>query len=162
MTPTVTPPGAQPTHGQSAVLRIDADVHPLVPSRDVLKGYMASRFHAELDQVSGRELYLPVTVGARQARSFRREDAFPPSGGPPGSDPSFFSEQLLDPYGIAVAILGPLDHVGISPYGDFGLAIASAVNDWMHDEWCARDPRYRACIAVPGEDAERAAGEIRR
>jgi uncharacterized protein len=149
-------------HNDVATAKIDADVHPLVSSREVLKRYMASRFHGELDQVAGRELYLPVTIGARQARSFHREDAFPPSGGPPGSDPAFFSEQLLDPYGIAIAILGPLDHVGIAPYGDFGLAIASAVNDWMHDEWCANDPRYRACIAVPGEDAERAAGEIRR
>ncbi len=152
----------RPAQQRSAVARIDADVHPLVASRQVLKRYMASRFHDELDQVSGRELYLPVTVGARQARSFHREDAFPPSGGPPGSDRSFFSEQLLDPYEIAVAILGPLDHVGMAPYGEFGLSVASAVNDWMHQEWCSEDTRYRASIAVPAEDAERAAGEIRR
>ena len=61
MITTATPPGRQPA--RSAVVRIDADVHPLVPSREVLKRYMASRFHDELDQVSGRELHLPVTVG---------------------------------------------------------------------------------------------------
>lgn len=142
--------------------RIDCDVHPYVRSRAHLKPYLASRFHTYLDQAAGRELYTGVPVGARPNRSFHREDAFPPSGGPPGSDIAFMHEQLLEPYAISKAILLPLDNIGVPSYGEFGAAVAAALNEWLVAEWLDEDARFYASAAIPVNDAERAAEVIAR
>ncbi len=43
-----------------------------------------------------------------------------------------------------------------------GAALARAVNDWLAKEWLDRDPRLRASIVVPIQNAEMAAAEIER
>jgi predicted TIM-barrel fold metal-dependent hydrolase len=151
-----------PAREYRKVGRIDCDVHPYVRSRADLKPYLASRFHPYLDQVAGRELYTAIPVGARPNRSFHREDAFPPAGGPPGSDLAFMREQLLDPYGISRAILLPLDNIGIPAYGDFGAAVTDAINEWLVAEWLDEDPRFYGSVVIPVNDAERAIDVIAR
>ena len=45
---------------------------------------------------------------------------------------------------------------------DLGAAMARAVNDWIAREWLDRDPRLRASIVVPQQNAELAVDEIER
>ena len=45
---------------------------------------------------------------------------------------------------------------------DLGAAMARAVNDWIAREWLDRDPRLRASIVVPQQNAELAVEEIER
>ena len=45
---------------------------------------------------------------------------------------------------------------------DLGAAMARAVNDWIAREWLDRDPRLRASIVVPQQNAELAVAEIER
>ena len=45
---------------------------------------------------------------------------------------------------------------------DLGAAFARAVNDWIAREWLDRDPRLRASIVVPQQNAELAVDEIER
>ena len=43
-----------------------------------------------------------------------------------------------------------------------GAALATAINDWQIAEWLDPEPRMRASICVPFEDAELAAAEVDR
>ena len=45
---------------------------------------------------------------------------------------------------------------------DFSIALARAANEWMSDQWLARDDRLYGSIAVPAESPGEAAKEIRR
>jgi predicted TIM-barrel fold metal-dependent hydrolase len=141
---------------------VDCDVHPYARSREHLKRYLPRGMHRRLDQVAGRELFTAVPVGARPNRSFHREDAFPAAGGTPGSDLELLREQLLDRFGISRAVLVPLDNIGVQPFGELGLTLAAAVNDWLAAEWLDADDRFVGSIAIPIADGERAAREIER
>lgn len=147
-------------HGRGAV--VDADVHPAPRRREELKRYLPTRFHAYFDQVPGREIYMPATIGARQMRTTFRDDTFPARGGSPGSDYELLCAQLLDRYDVTHAILDPLEQIGVVAYGEFGAAVASAINDWLLSEWLERDDRLRGSIVVSVEDGDRAAKEIER
>ena len=45
---------------------------------------------------------------------------------------------------------------------DMGAGFARAVNDWMAAEWLDKEPRLRASIVVPMQNAELAVDEIER
>ena len=45
---------------------------------------------------------------------------------------------------------------------DMGAGFARAVNDWMAAEWLDKEPRLRASIVVPMQNAELAVEEINR
>jgi predicted TIM-barrel fold metal-dependent hydrolase len=138
---------------------IDADIHNELPSEDALYPYLAERWrrrHAMLG--------LPGYAGASYPRAnprAARADAWPPSGLPPGADLPFLRAQLLDAWHIDYGILNPL--IGIDgPNMEYSAALARAVNDWQVDSWLAREPRLRASIVVPYQDADLAAAEIDR
>jgi predicted TIM-barrel fold metal-dependent hydrolase len=106
---------------------------------------------------------MALTIGARPTPdSFFRADARPTSGEKPGSDPALLEKQLFEPYDIRYAIMSPLEGFDFVQYGEFGLALARAMNDWMGDRWLDRDERLFASILVPQEDGIRAAKEIDR
>jgi predicted TIM-barrel fold metal-dependent hydrolase len=140
---------------------IDCDVHNALPSRAALKPYLPSRWHALYDQ---QQVAGGVTMGvfAPGRASVFRMDAWPEAG-PPGSDLGLLRSQLLDPYRIEKAILHPvLDVMMHLQYGDYGLALAAATNDWMVGEWLDEDDRLFGAITVPIEDGNLAAREIER
>jgi hypothetical protein len=45
---------------------------------------------------------------------------------------------------------------------DFGAALSSAINDWQLECWVKKEPRLRAAIVVPQENADYAVTEIER
>jgi predicted TIM-barrel fold metal-dependent hydrolase len=91
-----------------------------------------------------------------------RADAFPEQG-PPGSDLELMRKQHLDANGVEYGMLVALSRGGMEERNlDFAAALSQAVNDWQIETWVKPEPRLRAGIVVPQEDAAFAAGEIER
>ena len=93
-----------------------------------------------------------------------RGDSVPEGGGPPGSSPDLMREQLLEPFGIAHAVLTGQDQVraGVHVNVDYAIASARAYNDALIETWLAEDERFLGSIIVAPQDPHAAAGEIRR
>lgn len=92
-----------------------------------------------------------------------RVDARPGDVGSAGSDVDFFRRQLLDEWGVDVAILtGQFYNVAFLANAGFAAALSSALNDWMIETWLARDNRFRGSLTVPMQDPQAAVKEIDR
>lgn len=147
------------TTARTALRVVDADIHNALPSGEALYPYLAERWRRH-HAMFGLPDY-PGSSYPRLSPNAARSDAWPPSGLPPGADLAFLRAQLLDTWGIAHGILNPL--IGVDgPYVEYSAALARAVNDWQIDAWLAPEPRLRAAIVVPYQDAELAAAEIDR
>ena len=84
---------------------------------------------------------------ARSSPLIARRDAWPPTGGVPGSDLDFMRKQHLDPFDVEFGILQVLDLFIFSQQNlEFGAAIQRAINDWQLAFWAHRDPRLKASI----------------
>lgn len=138
---------------------IDCDVHPNVPGLKTLLPFMepywadtlVQRGMHELDSISYPN-NAPIT-----ARSDWR-----PEMGKPAATLDQVQSELLDPFGVDIAILNCLYGVQLPFSEDMGAAYARAVNDWIAKEWLDRDPRLRASILIPIQSAELAVEEIER
>lgn len=92
-----------------------------------------------------------------------RVDARPGDGRPPGSVPELVQSQLLDEFGVDIAILtGTFYNLGMIPNPDLATALASAINDWMIEHWLAVDERFRGSLTVPLQNPAAAVAEIER
>jgi predicted TIM-barrel fold metal-dependent hydrolase len=140
-------------------MRIDCDVHPTVPNFATLVPYMEEYWQ---DQVITRGLTTLDPASYRPSLPLvARPDWREPNGRAALSLEKLRAE-LLDPFGIDIAILNVI-HAGASifnPY--FGGAVCSATNKWLAEEWLARDDRLRASIVVAVQEPDLAAKEIDR
>lgn len=68
--------------------------------------------------------------------------------------------ELLEPFGIDIAICNPLFGVQMMHNEDMAAALARALNTYIYEEWLKAEPRLRASIVVPMQNAELAAAEI--
>jgi predicted TIM-barrel fold metal-dependent hydrolase len=136
---------------------IDCDVHPVPRDVTEIHKYLPSRWHKHYF-LRGRPFY-------NHPNHVLRLDAVTPKGDPPGSDPVFMREHLLDEYGIDYAILLPLSYVSMHPNPDMANDLASAYNQWLADVWLDNnnhDDRYKGSITVAPQDPVEAAKEIER
>ena len=84
-----------------------------------------------------------------------RTDAWSPGRGSPGTKPGFVREQLLDRYDFSGAVMN--DIIGFlasggRPYPDaFGVALASAFNDYRAETWLASDRRWYGSLNLAFE-----------
>lgn len=149
---------------QSRLAIIDGDVHPAPRTLVDLKPYMPARWWHVLATYGTRRRHgMSFEPYPKTAPRACRRDAWPDTGGPPGSDLELIREQYLDHYGIAYGILGPLGVTGQSEVNlDLAAALASAVNDWQREAFTKPEPRLRSAIVVPYEDGPAAAQEIER
>jgi uncharacterized protein len=143
---------------------IDCDIHPTATLED-LRPYLSNRWWDFLQ-----------TYGERRRHGFARSypypkvtpracrrDAWPPGGGPPGSDLDFMRAQHLDPYGIEFGVMNPLSPTGQGEQNpEFSAAMAAANNEWQMAAMTSREPRLKSSIVVPYEDAQAARAEINR
>src|SRR5262249_38523801 len=91
-----------------------------------------------------------------------RLDSFPEQG-PPGSDLKLMQTQHLDPNGGEYGMPMPLSRGGMEErHLECGAAHSPAVNDWQLEAFVKPEPRLRAGIVVPQEDAAFAVSEIER
>jgi uncharacterized protein len=100
-------------------------------------------------------------VGVPNVRGPYQQDAYPPRGGLPGSDPHFMAENHFDRFGIEFGILNHFVPGGSYP-ADVAADVARACNDWTIEEWFPVDDRFLGSITISGSDPDQAADEIRR
>jgi predicted TIM-barrel fold metal-dependent hydrolase len=129
---------------QSKLSIIDCDFHPRL-THEQMKPFLTNQWWSYLQTYGNRQRH-------GQAKGYNypkivpqasRRDAWPPSGGPPGSDVDFCREQHLDFYGIDYGILTPLG--SSTGNGDqnveLSIALASAANEGQLAYWTAKEPR---------------------
>ena len=138
---------------------VDCDIHnELTPG--ALHPYLPPRWRAYDETYGGRgDGGAGYPKGAPRAA---RADAWPPSGLPPGADLEFLREQHLDPYDVRYGVLNCLTTACREQNPGYAAALCRAVNEWQVAEWLEKEPRLRAGIVVPYEDAALAAAEIDR
>ncbi len=144
---------------------IDCDVHPSIHAHTDLDQFLPKRWQAHLRTYGShlRTPYIGTTPYPRSSPLIARRDAWPPTGGPPGSDLDFMRKQHLDPLDIEYGILQVLDLFIFSQQNlEFGAAIQRAINDWQLAFWSDRDPRLKASILAGQDDTEFAIAEIER
>jgi uncharacterized protein len=144
---------------------VDADVHNIYPAPGALVPYLSPRWVRHLETIGLRSA-VPyqdnATVFFKLAPAISRRDAWPPNGGPPGSDLPFMREQLLDGMNVRWGILNFLTSLEDQLNEDWAAAMARAMNDWQIDAWLDREPRLKASIVVQAQNPEYAVAEIER
>lgn len=139
---------------------IDCDIHIGTPKDVNLGRYMSDRWRRHHETFGGRG-----HSGASYPRmnpNAARTDSWPPNGNPPGTDLPFLRQQLLDTWGLEYGLLNWTLNAGAQLNIEYGAALARAANDYQIDGWLEQEPRLRASIIVPYEDADLAAAEIDR
>jgi uncharacterized protein len=141
---------------------VDGDIHPAFRKPSDLYPFLPDRWREHMQTfgehwrqgVSGQLAY------PRMMASGMRVDAFPEDG-PPGSDLELMRKQHLDANGVEAGMLVALSRGGMEERNlDFAAALSRAVNDWQIETWVKPEPRLRAGIVVPQEDAAYSASEI--
>ncbi len=137
---------------------VDCDIHNAITPEALLR-YLPSRWQIYYREFGRRQL--PGDFYPKATPLACRTDAWPPTGGPPGSDLDFLRQQLLDAWPIEWGILNPLVTIQ-NRERDYDAAIATAANDCQVAEWLEPEPRLRASLLVPFEDPPLAVAEIAR
>jgi uncharacterized protein len=139
---------------------IDCDVHANVPSLEVLFPYLDPMW---VDYMRERGWNGPVVSVAYPpgAETTARPEWRPPTG-LPASDVSLLRQHILDPWNVEKAVLNCYYAIDSLRHPDWAAALASAVNDWIIDQWLDKEPRLRASLVIPARDPVAAAREIDR
>jgi predicted TIM-barrel fold metal-dependent hydrolase len=150
----------RPAQARTKLAVIDCDIHPYVPSEATLSKYMSARWRAHHETYGQRGysgLWYPFFN-----QNAARADAWPPTGGPPGSDLPFLQRQLLDQWELEAGVMLPLMGTARQLNLEYAAARARAVNEWQVAEWCEPEPRLRGSIVLPAEAPDLAVQEIER
>jgi uncharacterized protein len=143
---------------------VDCDIHPAFRTPKDLLPFLPERWRDHMATfgehlrhgLSGQLPYPRMTAAGM------RGDAFPEEG-PPGSDLALMRSQHLDANGVEFGMLMPLSRSGMEERNlDYAAALSHAVNEWQLETWIKPEPRLRAGIVVPQEDAAFAVKEIER
>jgi predicted TIM-barrel fold metal-dependent hydrolase len=149
--------------GKNRLGLVDVDIHPKSSVED-LRPYLSNHWWNYLQTYGSRQRHgyvkgFPYPKAQPQAA---RRDAWPPGGGLPASDLDFMRAQHLDHYGVDYGIMNPLSPTGQGDQNsDFSIAMAFAANEWQLEGWNRREPRLKASVVVPYEDAEASRAEIK-
>lgn len=144
---------------------VDCDIHPNFRSNADLMPLLPARWRRHWQEYGMhlRQGLSSTLAHPRMTPAVARADAWPPNGGPPGSDLSFMREQHLDANGIEHGMLMCLRPGGCDERNlDFGAALCAATNDWQIEAWVKPEPRLSAGITISQEDPVAAVAEIER
>src|ERR1700761_766141 len=145
------PAPSAPAPARAVEMIIDCDIHPLPKSPTVIRKYLPERWRSHFDTYgnSFRQPFVGADLWPKPSPHISRRDAYPPSGGPPGSDLAFMREQHLDPFNVQFGVLQVLVPTGANQRNvEFGAAICSALNEWQQAEWTSCEPRLKASLVV--------------
>jgi predicted TIM-barrel fold metal-dependent hydrolase len=141
---------------------VDCDLHPAVPHMSVLKPYL-SDYWREMTSWRGLERYnLSLTAYPENAPSSCRPDWKLSAGQKPGSSLEAMRAHLLDHFRPDFGILNCIYGANVMHSEDMAAAFCRASNDWIRDEWLAKDSRLRASIVIPAHNVALAVQEIER
>jgi predicted TIM-barrel fold metal-dependent hydrolase len=131
---------------------IDCDVHCAPASYAELYPYLSDYWREYIEEAGVRMTGLA--------------HAYPPgaptTGGVPPATYDELRERMLEPAAPRFAVLNCL--TGFEPHRNpyFSAAVASAVNDWVREQFLSRDKRLRASLVVSAVSTEDAVAEIER
>jgi predicted TIM-barrel fold metal-dependent hydrolase len=140
---------------------VDTDVHVAVPGMTALHPYLPAHWRDYLIEAGIRSL--EVNTYPRGCDFSARPDAR--SGDrslPPGSTLEQLRTQHLEPWNVQAAIIQCDYGIYLLHNEDLAVAMARALNDWLADEWLAKDGRLYGSIAVCADRPEPAVAEIER
>ena len=159
----------RPVHGKAAKSQAgiaDCDIHPVLPSIEVLRPFMTAQWWQYL-QTYGTSLRQGHQAGVnpypKAQPNAARRDSWPPGGGAPGTDLDFLRKQHLDAHNIIMGICNPLTPSGqglMNP--GLSAAMCHANNEWQLHDLVTPEPRLRASIVVPYENPAASVAEIER
>jgi len=140
---------------------VDTDVHSSM-TRAMMVERASARWRPHFERYGLRTP--PITEQYPRARNAgMRADSWPEQAGSiPGSDRELLARQLLDEYDIDFAILNTLGLQDHNEVPAFSAELSRIVNDWVAEEWMARDDRLLGAINVPHEHPDLAVREIER
>ena len=138
---------------------IDCDFHPSVPSIQALMPYLEDHWREQV-VIRGIDELNTISYPLNSPLTCRAD--WRPASGRPAASLAAVRGQLLDPFGVSVAIANCLYGIQLLYSEDMGAAFARALNGWMAAEWLDKEPRLRASIVVPTQNAELAVDEIER
>jgi predicted TIM-barrel fold metal-dependent hydrolase len=142
-----------------ALSPIDCDIHPTVPALGALLPYLDDVWRDNAERRGFDEL---VTISYPTVNPLTSRADWRDGSGKAGTTVAALAAQALDLFGTQLAICNCLYGAQALFSEDLGVAFSRAVNDWIALEWLDRDPRLRASIVVPTQNAERAVDEIER
>ncbi|MFC7397199.1 amidohydrolase family protein [Chelatococcus sp. GCM10030263] len=155
----------RPIEAASKLGIFDSDIHPTPKSSSEIRRFLPAKWHDHFDHYGSftRKPFASAHSFPRAIRELSRRDAWPPSGGPPGSDLAFMQEHHLNPHNVECGVLQVLSPSGTKlRHPGFGAAMCSAVNDWQVEAWTSRERRLKGSIVLPQEDARASVQEIDR
>src|SRR4029079_5695105 len=141
---------------------VDCDIHPAFKKPSDLYPFLPARWREHM-VTFGEHLRQGLSgnlAWPRMTALGLRVDAFPEEG-PPGSDLELMRRQHLDLNGVEVGMLMQLSKGGMEERNlEFAAALSRAINDWQLETFVKPEPRLRAGIVVPQEDAAFSVSEI--
>jgi predicted TIM-barrel fold metal-dependent hydrolase len=143
---------------------VDCDIHPVPKTPKDVYQFLPQRWREHVETFGShiRHALTGQLPYPRMMASGMRTDSFPEDGDP-GSDLPLMQSQHLDPNGVQYGMLTALSRGGMEERNlDLGAALSHAVNEWQVEYWVKPEPRLRAAIVVPQENAEAAVAEIER
>ncbi|MEX0590952.1 MAG: amidohydrolase family protein [Xanthobacteraceae bacterium] len=102
-----------------------------------------------------------VTGQPANAPIFARPD-WQSEEGAPGTELEALRRHALDAFGTKFAIANCMYGAQVLHHEDMAAAFCRAVNDWIAREWLDREPRLRASITLPIQNAKLCVDEIER
>ena len=160
-----TPAALSRPQAVSRTVIADCDIHHSPSDFKLLYPYLEKRWrdHIDLFGSPSRQGFARGPQYPKSQPDASRRDAWPPVGGRPGSDLNFMRTHHLDANGIELGILTMIrPHPGGMPNLELSAALCRGINDWQIAEWTTPEPRLKASIVVPYEDAEASVAEIER
>ena len=153
------------TESKTRLKIVDCDIHPSLHQKEDLYEFLPKRWQQHLETYGShhRTPYIGTTPYPRSSPLISRRDAWPPTGGPPGSNLEFMREQHLDLHDVEYGILQVLDLFIFSQQNlEFGAAVQRAINEWQYEFWSQPDPRLKPSILVGQDNTDAAVKEIER
>ena len=138
---------------------IDCDIHPAVPSLKALLPYLDDHWRETVVERGVHELD-SISYPTEAPLSARPD--WRPATGKAGANLELVQRQALDAFGSRLAICNCLYGIQLLFSEDMAAVFARAVNEWIAREWLDKEPRLRASIVVPIQNAEMAVEEIER
>jgi predicted TIM-barrel fold metal-dependent hydrolase len=141
---------------------VDCDIHPVPRAPTDLLPFLSQRWRDHMKSFGAhvRQGLVGQEPHPRMMARGMRADAYPPDG-PPGSSLELMQAQHLDVNGVETGMMITLGtNVMEERNQDYAAALCHAANEWQLEAWVSREPRLRASLIVPQEDAETAASEI--
>lgn len=153
----------RPADGKSifGIEAIDCDVHVAVPSMRVLIPYLDDYWREAVATRGLDRHQMNLTGQAANAPIFARPD-WRPEDGAAGTSLELLRERALDAFGTKYAILNCIYGAQALHHEDMAAAFCGAINQWIAREWLDREPRLRASIVLPIQNAKLCVDEIER